>query len=272
MADPRVAFKNNPCKKVKLDLIHEAAGPAYGSTGANHKVVDPEKEFAKAHYEQHMKVHGTVEVDGEVMQIDGLGLRDHSWGPRYWQAIHSLPLAHDQLRAGLRHDGLDGLARPGAPHAGRRRVPRRQDGPDRRRRHRHATSRTTACSTRASSRTSSSTPASSSTSRGKVMGFIPLRNRREGMTTHVGEGHDGVPLRRRRRLRAVGVPRPGRVDAPTRNCGANGRGTSSEPLRSGRRPARRSRATCGGSRAARRARRGRSMRRSSCGDHDDGCR
>jgi hypothetical protein len=23
---------------------------------------------------------------------------------------------------------------------------------------------------------------------GKVMGFIPLRNRREGMTTHVGEG------------------------------------------------------------------------------------
>ena len=35
-----------------------------------------------------MKVTGTVEVDGEVTQIDGLGLRDHSWGPRYWQAIH----------------------------------------------------------------------------------------------------------------------------------------------------------------------------------------
>jgi hypothetical protein len=66
-----------------------SAGLAYGTSGAGHKVVDPEKEFAKAHYEQHMKVHGTIEVDGEVMQIEGLGLRDHSWGPRYWQAIHS---------------------------------------------------------------------------------------------------------------------------------------------------------------------------------------
>jgi predicted secreted hydrolase len=89
MAEPRLAFKNNPFKKVKLELLHEAAGPAYGSSGADHKVVDPEKEFAKAHYEQHMKVRGTVEVDGQAVQIDGLGLRDHSWGPRYWQAIYS---------------------------------------------------------------------------------------------------------------------------------------------------------------------------------------
>ncbi len=36
-----------------------------------------------------MRVHGTVAVDGVEMQIDGLGLRDHSWGPRYWQAIYS---------------------------------------------------------------------------------------------------------------------------------------------------------------------------------------
>src|SRR5437762_1997662 len=32
MADPRAAFKNNPFKKVKLDLVHESAGPASGST------------------------------------------------------------------------------------------------------------------------------------------------------------------------------------------------------------------------------------------------
>jgi predicted secreted hydrolase len=61
----------------------------YGSSGRNHRVVDPEKEFAKAHYEQHMAVRGTIDIDGETMRIDGLGLRDHSWGPRYWQAIHS---------------------------------------------------------------------------------------------------------------------------------------------------------------------------------------
>ena len=31
MADPREAFRNNPMKKISVDLIHEAAGPAYGS-------------------------------------------------------------------------------------------------------------------------------------------------------------------------------------------------------------------------------------------------
>ena len=29
---------------------------------------------------------GTVEVGDEQWELDGFGLRDHSWGPRYWQA------------------------------------------------------------------------------------------------------------------------------------------------------------------------------------------
>ena len=95
MSDPREAFRNNPHRRVKVDLLHEAAGPVYGSNGSKHEIVDPEKEFAKAHYEQHMRAHGTIEVAGDngsqpqIVEIDGLGLRDHSWGPRYWQAIHS---------------------------------------------------------------------------------------------------------------------------------------------------------------------------------------
>ena len=36
-----------------------------------------------------MHVTGTLAIDGESHAIDGYGLRDHSWGPRYWQAIHS---------------------------------------------------------------------------------------------------------------------------------------------------------------------------------------
>jgi hypothetical protein len=88
MSEPAAAFKNNPHREVKLDLVHEAAGPVYGSSGRNHVVTNPEQEFAKAHYEQHMAVRGTIDVDGERYEIDGLGLRDHSWGPRYWQAIH----------------------------------------------------------------------------------------------------------------------------------------------------------------------------------------
>src|SRR5262249_11182368 len=37
-------------------------------------------------YEQLMSVAGTVRVAGDLFAIDGYGLRDHSWGPRSWQA------------------------------------------------------------------------------------------------------------------------------------------------------------------------------------------
>lgn len=187
MADPSSAFKNNPHKQVKIDLIHEAAGPAYGSTGANHKVVDPEKEFAKAHYEQHMKVSGTVEVDGIVTQIDGLGLRDHSWGPRYWQAIHryrwlTINFAPDfgmmvstvwrdpenRTQGGVvyRGDKMDQIVG----------VDIDTDFEENGLFHKDLVAHLKL-------NTGETLDVS-----GKVMGFIPLRNRRSGMVTHVGEG------------------------------------------------------------------------------------
>ena len=88
MADPGRAFRENPHKRVSLDLEHQALGPAYGSSGAE-RPESPGQEFARAHYEQHMRARGTLTIDGETTEIDGMGLRDHSWGPRYWQAIHS---------------------------------------------------------------------------------------------------------------------------------------------------------------------------------------
>ena len=30
---------------------------------------------------------GTIVVGEETIDLDGLGLRDKSWGPRYWQAV-----------------------------------------------------------------------------------------------------------------------------------------------------------------------------------------
>jgi len=187
MADPRAAFRSNPFKKVKLDLVHEAAGPVYGSSGRNHEVVDPEKEFAKAHYEQHMAVTGTVEIDGDVMQIGGLGLRDHSWGPRYWQAIHSYrwltinfapdfgmmvskiwrtPEETTQGGVIVRGDRFERIAG----------VDIETDFEDNGLFHRNLVAHLTTAGGEKLDVT------------GKVMGFIPLRNRREGMTTHVGEG------------------------------------------------------------------------------------
>ena len=46
----------------------------------------PGEEFAKGHYEQLVAATGTIRVGDEAWEVSGHGLRDHSWGPRYWQA------------------------------------------------------------------------------------------------------------------------------------------------------------------------------------------
>jgi len=86
MQDPSHAFKNNPFKKIRLDLTHTGVGPLYGHVGEP----GDGNDFARAHYEQHMRVAGTLDIEGEEgIQLEGFGLRDHSWGPRYWQSIRS---------------------------------------------------------------------------------------------------------------------------------------------------------------------------------------
>jgi hypothetical protein len=92
MADPRRAFKDNPMVPCSIELDFRGVSPMYGGKpvyeDGSEIEVDAEKSFAKAHYEQHMAATGTITVDDEVLVIDGLGLRDKSWGPRYWQALH----------------------------------------------------------------------------------------------------------------------------------------------------------------------------------------
>ncbi len=86
MQDPSSAFKNNPFRRMTLDLTHFGVGPMYGHVGSP----DDDNDFARAHYEQHMRVAGTLKIEGEEpIAINGHGLRDHSWGPRYWQSIRS---------------------------------------------------------------------------------------------------------------------------------------------------------------------------------------
>ncbi|MEX0785690.1 MAG: hypothetical protein WD939_03545 [Dehalococcoidia bacterium] len=187
MSDPSRAFRENPHKKLVIDVTHQAVGPAYGSAGSERPPERPEQEFARAHYEQHMVVRGTVDIDGEVTEIDGTGLRDHSWGPRYWQAIHSYrwltctfgpdfglmvsevsprPGERNQNGVVVRGESLQRITRvdidtdfaPGTPF------------------HRAMTARLGLDN------------GDELVVEGKVKGFIPLRNRRGGATTHIGEG------------------------------------------------------------------------------------
>jgi hypothetical protein len=179
MQDPGRAFKENPHRRLALDLVHEGVGPLYGHVG---KPGDG-NEFARAHFEQHMKVSGTLAVDaGAPIEIRGHGLRDHSWGPRYWQSTPSyrwitgnfgddlgmvISIVGDRV-GGVFHKG-DELVRitgveletdyePGTRfHSGLRANVSLADGAKHR-------------------------------IEGRVRGFIPLRNRRAGQNTHIGEG------------------------------------------------------------------------------------
>lgn len=92
MADPSRAFRDNPVLPCSIDLDYEGVSPMFGgeTVRADGKPmeIDPEKSFAKAHYEQHMAARGTFKVGEESFTVSGFGLRDKSWGPRYWQAIN----------------------------------------------------------------------------------------------------------------------------------------------------------------------------------------
>jgi hypothetical protein len=82
LEDPRRAFTENPHRPVSLALDWYGLSPLYGGEGPQ----SSEMVFARGHYEQHGRAVGTLAVDGTVRQVEGYGLRDHSWGPRSWQS------------------------------------------------------------------------------------------------------------------------------------------------------------------------------------------
>ncbi len=145
MADPRTAFRENPIVGCSVHLDYRGVSPMYGGkpqyADGRELEVEPGKSFAKAHYEQHCAVTGTIVIDAPsetgssqtgsnqtgssetgsiVMEIDGLGLRDKSWGPRYWQALtwyRWLPMVFGDDFAMMlsvidRGPGADGEPRP----------------------------------------------------------------------------------------------------------------------------------------------------------------
>jgi len=179
MSDPGKAFKNNPKQPLVIELTHDAVGPLYGHVGEP----DDGNQFARAHSEQHMRVHGQISLGGNDLPFSGWGLRDHSWGPRYWQATPSYRWLtgnfSDDLGMIVRTDGTGRGG--GLFHEGQKLV-----------RIKH-TQLTTVYEPDSRYHKSLRAELTLEDGRqrlleGKVMGFIPLRNRRKGAHTHVGEG------------------------------------------------------------------------------------
>jgi hypothetical protein len=179
MKEPGKAFKSNPFKKIKLDLHHFGVGPMYGHVGEE----GDGNNFARAHYEQHMRVAGTLEIEGEApMQINGHGLRDHSWGPRFWQATRS----YRWITGNFGDDmgmvmTVSGAGRGGMFHKGDEFI------------------KITSIDLKTEYETENPFHKSLTAKvelengdkhvvEGKVKGFIPLRNRRSEEITYIGEG------------------------------------------------------------------------------------
>ena len=189
MADPRRAFKDNPKREIGFDLVHEAVGPMYGGKSEKEAAKDAEKQFGKAHFEQHMRVTGTLDLGDEQLAIDGFGLRDHSWGPRYWQAIHSyewltLNFGEDlgAMVSVIQRDPEGKERTAGGVIVRGDKMEKLVDATI------EAEFEENGLFHKKVKATVTTEGGEEHVIEGEVKSFIPLRNRREGMVTHIGEG------------------------------------------------------------------------------------
>jgi hypothetical protein len=185
MADPRAAFTNNPWDRARIELTYTRVSDMVGGEPTESHEREGE-EFAKGHYEQLVAASGSIAVGDEEWAIDGYGLRDHSWGPRTWQA----PWYYRWLTANFGPDfGFMGsrIARPdrdgmrgGFIWDGERVIACRG--------FEISTEWTEEGSYHRSIEATLHHDDGSLGIKGEVLNLIPLRNRRDGQVTRISEG------------------------------------------------------------------------------------
>ena len=88
LREPQALFATGPRLPGHVSWTHEAELPIHGGEPVNDCVPTMYgRDFSLGHFNQHGRVRGEIRVGAERWPIDGRGWRDHSWGPRYWQAI-----------------------------------------------------------------------------------------------------------------------------------------------------------------------------------------
>jgi hypothetical protein len=85
LQDPRAALASAPRVPARIELDLTGVAGMFGGEPDEARE-RPGEEFARGHTEQLMSATGTIEVAGSSWPLTGAGLRDHSWGPRTWQA------------------------------------------------------------------------------------------------------------------------------------------------------------------------------------------
>ncbi len=85
LMDPRAAFRTSDSAPCRVELDYRGLSAMFGGE-PDQPAEAPGEEFARGHYEQLVAATGSVAVGDQSFSVRGFGLRDHSWGPRYWQA------------------------------------------------------------------------------------------------------------------------------------------------------------------------------------------
>ena len=87
MANPKEAFTEQPVRRVPRSTSRSRAGSTeHVRRRARHAARGARRGVRQGPLRATGRGHGTIRVGEREWQIDGFGLRDHSWGPRYWQA------------------------------------------------------------------------------------------------------------------------------------------------------------------------------------------
>jgi hypothetical protein len=87
LTNPKQAFRSSPKAPAKVELTCTTAGlkATMGQDQDQHHLVFLPGQ-ADFHYQHMTHVRGTITLGDDVYKVDGLGGKDHSWGPRNWHA------------------------------------------------------------------------------------------------------------------------------------------------------------------------------------------
>lgn len=182
MSDPKAAFRAAEVVECSVALDYRGLSPMLGGEAGSEAL----SGFARGHYEQHVGARGRVVVGDAESRIDGFGLRDHSWGPRSWQA----PRWYRWLtcNAGAEHGFMVSVIAT-ADGAVRRSGVLLEDGA-----YTPIVDAELSTATRGEERYHDRIRCRARTAEreveisGEVRSLIPLRHRREGRMTRIGEG------------------------------------------------------------------------------------
>ncbi|WP_280342002.1 DUF7065 domain-containing protein [Nocardia neocaledoniensis] len=88
------ALRDGIHTSAKMELVYRQMGPVFGVGSLD------EQDWATDHYEQHCTVTGWIEHEGTRYEVNGTGLRDHSWGPRDLSRMADHVWLHGQFPSG----------------------------------------------------------------------------------------------------------------------------------------------------------------------------